>query len=207
MERYLDGLRFGMLLQLAIGPICLLVFNTAKNTDFINALYLIGAVALADALYIYLAMIGASKLLAHESIRNVVRMIGALILCLFGMNMILSTIGNDMIPTIALDNDARTIFVQGLILTLSNPLTIVFWGTILTKKMLEEKLERTELIVFSAGLVSATIFFLTGVAVLGTGIKDFLSTDISNGMNIVVGAVIVCFGVKMFLDRQKGKSF
>lgn len=203
MKRYLDGLRFGMLLQLAIGPICLLVFNTAKNTDFINALWLIGAIAIADALYIYLAMIGASRLLARESIRNVIRMIGALILCLFGMNMILSTVGSDMMPTIAIDHDARMIFIQGLILTLSNPLTIVFWGTILTKKMLEETVGRTELIAFSAGLVSATIFFLTGVAALGTGIKDFLPQDISDGMNIVVGAVIVYFGVKMFSEKQK----
>ena len=34
MKRYFEGLRFGMLLQLAIGPMCLMVFNTAKNQGF-----------------------------------------------------------------------------------------------------------------------------------------------------------------------------
>lgn len=49
MKWYLDGLKFGMLLQLAIGPMCLLVFNTAKNMGFINALSLVSAIALIDA--------------------------------------------------------------------------------------------------------------------------------------------------------------
>lgn len=54
---------------------------------------------------------------------------------------------------------------------------------------------------YSAGLVSATVFFLTGIALLGTGMKEFLHDVISDGMNIVVGVAIVCFGVKMFLHK------
>ena len=34
IQRYFSGLRFGMLLQIAIGPMCLMVFNTAKNAGF-----------------------------------------------------------------------------------------------------------------------------------------------------------------------------
>ena len=29
IKKYFDGLKFGMLLQLAVGPMCLMVFNTA----------------------------------------------------------------------------------------------------------------------------------------------------------------------------------
>ena len=201
MKRYLDGLRFGMLLQLAIGPMCLLVFNTAKNTGFGNALYLVGAIALVDAFYIYLAGIGASRLLVQKQIKNSVSVIGAGILCLFGINMILETAGSGTILSHSMNGDVRSIFVQGLILTLSNPLTIIFWGTILTKKMIGEQFRQTDLIVFSVGLVSATVFFLTGVAVLGTGMQELLSDSISRGMNIAVGVVIIYFGIKMFLRK------
>ena len=201
MKRYLDGLRFGMLLQLAIGPMCLLVFNTAKNTGFINALYLIGAIALVDAFYICLAGLGASRLLAKEQIKNSINVIGAGVLCLFGINVILEAVGNDAILSLSLNSDARSIFVQGLILTLSNPLTIVFWGTILTKKMMEEKFQQMDLFVFSVGLVSATVFFLSGIAALGTGMKEFLPDMISDGMNIAIGVMIIYFGIKMFLRK------
>ena len=202
MKWYLDGLKFGMLLQLAIGPMCLLVFNTAKNMGFINALSLVSAIALIDAFYICLAGIGLSRLLVQERVKKCVSVIGAFVLCLFGINMILEAVGRDIVLHISSDSDAQSVFVQGLILTLSNPLTIVFWGTVLTQKMIKEQLRRSELIFFSAGLVSATVFFLTGIAILGTEMKEFLPDTISNGMNVVVGVVIVYFGIKMFLNKQ-----
>ena len=202
MKWYLDGLKFGMLLQLAIGPMCLLVFNTAKNMGFINALYLVSAIALIDAFYIYLAGIGVSRLLLQERVKICVSVTGAFVLCLFGINMILEAVGRDIVLHISSDSDVQSVFVQGLILTLSNPLTIVFWGTVLTQKMIKEQLRRSELFFFSAGLVSATVFFLTGIAILGTEMKEFLPDTISNGMNVVVGVVIVYFGIKMFLNKQ-----
>ena len=202
MKWYLDGLKFGMLLQLAIGPMCLLVFNTAKNMGFINALSLVSAIALIDAFYIYLAGIGVSRLLVQERVKKCVSVIGAFVLCLFGINMILEAVGRDIVLHISSYSDAQSVFVQGLILTLSNPLTIVFWGTVLTQKMIKEQLRRLELFFFSAGLVSATVFFLTGIAILGTEMKEFLPDTISNGMNVVVGVVIVYFGIKMFLNKQ-----
>ena len=167
MKWYLDGLKFGMLLQLAIGPMCLLVFNTAKNMGFINALSLVSAIALIDAFYIYLAGIGVSRLLLQERVKICVSVTGAFVLCLFGINMILEVVGRDIVLHISSYSDAQSVFVQGLILTLSNPLTIVFWGTVLTQKMIKEQLRRSDLIFFSAGLVSATVFFLTGIAILG----------------------------------------
>jgi lysine exporter protein (LYSE/YGGA) len=61
-KKYLDGLKFEMLLQLAVGPMCLMVFNTAKNVDFLVALTLVLAIALVDAFYIILASLGVSKI-------------------------------------------------------------------------------------------------------------------------------------------------
>ena len=174
---------------------------TAKNTGFINALYLVIAIAMIDAFYICLAGIGVSKLLVREQVKNIVSVIGALVLCLFGINMIWETVGANAMLPLSMNSNARSVFIQGLILTLSNPLTIIFWGMILTKKMMEEQFERKDLIVFSVGLVSATVFFLTGVAFLGMGMKEFLPKTISDGMNIMIGVLIVYFGVKMFLRK------
>ena len=63
IKKYFDGLKFGMLLQLAVGPMCLMVFNTAKNVSFLVALSLVLAIALVDAFYILLAGLGVSKLI------------------------------------------------------------------------------------------------------------------------------------------------
>lgn len=31
IKRYFEGLKFGLLLQFAVGPMCIMVFNTAKT--------------------------------------------------------------------------------------------------------------------------------------------------------------------------------
>ena len=74
-------------------------------------------------------------------------------------------------------------------------------GSVLTAKIIEDGLKKKELFVFSAGLVSATIFFLTFVAILGTIISGFISNEISNVLNVVVGLLIICFGIKLLIKR------
>ena len=70
MKRYLDGLKFGMILQLAVGPMCLMVFNTAKNVGFLVSLTLVLAIALVDAFYIVLASLGISKILDKPKVKK-----------------------------------------------------------------------------------------------------------------------------------------
>lgn len=202
MKRYFEGLRFGMLLQLAIGPMCLMVFNTAKNQGFLMAFTLVLAIALVDAFYIVLAALGASKLLEKESVKRTVRFIGAAVLILFGLNISLGVFGVSLIPGLSVQTTSSSIFVQGLILTLSNPLTIVFWGSVLTTRLLEDSMSRNELAVFSCGLVSATLFFMTAVAALGTVLSSFLPQRISDLLNLAVGAAIVFFGVRMLVRKN-----
>lgn len=203
MKKYLDGLKFGMLLQLAVGPMCLMVFNTAKNVGFLVALTLVLAIALVDAFYIVLASIGVSKILEKPKIKRIFKIIGSLVLIIFGINIILNVFNINIIPGLNLKPTSSNIFIQGLILTLSNPITIVFWGSVLTTKIIEDNLNKKELAIFSIGLVSSTIIFLTFVAVLGTMLSSFIPENISNILNIMVGILIVFFGIKMMFKKDK----
>ena len=203
IQRYFSGLRFGMLLQIAIGPMCLMVFNTAKNAGFWVAMSLVLAVALVDAFYIALASAGVSKIMEKESVKKVFKVVGALVLILFGLNIILGVFGVNLIPGLNLRPTSSSVFLQGLVLTLSNPLTIAFWGSVLTTKIIEEEFGKKELLVFSCGLVSATLLFMTFVSILGTVLSTFISAAVANVLNVCVGALIVFFGLKMLLKKEK----
>ena len=136
LKKYFSGLRFGLLLQIAVGPMCLMVFNTAKNVEFLVALALVFAIALVDAFYIALAGLGVSKILEKGKIRKVFKIIGSLVLILFGINIILNVFGINIIPGLNLKPTSTNIFIQGLILTLLNSITIVFLGSVLTTKIM-----------------------------------------------------------------------
>ncbi len=205
LKKYFDGLKFGMLLQLAVGPMCLMVFNTAKNVNFLVALSLILAIALVDAFYILLAGLGVSKLIEKKNVKAIFKIVGSLVLVIFGLNIILNVFNINLIPGLNLKPNTANIFIQGLILTLSNPITIVFWGSVLTTKIIDDGLKKKELVIFSIGLVSATLFFLSFVALLGTVLSGFIPESISNILNIIVGLLIILFGIKMLVKKEKAK--
>ena len=202
IKKYFDGLKFGMLLQLAVGPMCLMVFNTAKNVNFLVALSLVLAIALVDAFYILLAGLGVSKIMENKKVKNTFKIVGSIVLIIFGLNIILNVFNINIIPGLNIKPNTTNIFIQGLILTLSNPITIVFWGSVLTTKIIDDGLKKKELVVFSIGLVSATLFFLTFVAILGIILSSFIPETISKVLNIIVGLLIIYFGIKLVIKKD-----
>jgi arginine exporter protein ArgO len=77
----------------------------------------------------------------------------------------------------------------------------VFWGSILTVKIIEEKFKKKELFIFSIGLVSSTLLFLTTVAMLGIILSNFIPDIISKILNIIVGILIFVFGIKLLIKK------
>ncbi len=201
MKNYFKGLKLGLLLQFAIGPMCLLVFNTAQNSGFFIALSLVFAIALVDAFYILLANFGASKLLVNKKVENIIKIISSIILILFGLNIVLNVFRINIMPGLNLNLDYSSTFIQGVILTLSNPITIIFWGSVLTKNIIEEKFKKKELTIFSVGLISATLIFLTIVAILGIILSNFIPNILSKILNLCVGLLIIRFAFKLLINK------
>ncbi len=201
MKRYIEGIKFGLLLQFAIGPICLMVFNTAKNAGFLVAFILVLVVASVDAFYITISCLGASNFLKNKKTLKTFRLVGSIILYLLGLNIILNTFGINFIPGITLHPNSKSIFIEGLVIALSNPLTIIFWGTMLTAKIIEDKLSKRELIIFCIGLVSATLLFLTSVSIVGTIVSKFIPKIIADILNILVGLLIIYYGYKVYFKE------
>ena len=180
-----------------------MVFNTAKNVSFLVAMSLVLAIALVDAFYILLASLGVSKILEKKSVKKIFKIIGSLVLMIFGLNIVLNVFNINLIPGLNLKPSSSNIFIQGLVLTLSNPITIVFWGSVLTTKIIDDKLKKKELFIFSTGLVSSTLTFLTFVALLGTVLSSFIPETVSNILNVIVGLLIIGFGIKMLIKKEK----
>jgi len=197
----LKGLRFGMLLQLAVGPICLMVFHTSTTYGAIYGLHLVLAIALIDALYIALSCVGVAAIIKKGKINEVIKVIGCLVLVLFGVNTIAGVFDLTFMPHIPLffNVSVENLFVQGLLLTASNPLTIIFWSGMFSAQMVENQWNKKQLFFFASGCIMATIIFLTAVALVGSVLGGFLPQIIMQVMNVAVGIVVVFFGIKPLL--------
>lgn len=197
----LKGLRFGMLLQLAVGPICLMVFHTSTTYAAIYGLHLVLAIALIDTLYIALSCVGVAAIINKGKINEFIKLIGCLVLVLFGANTIAGVFDLSFMPHIPLFSNVsvENLFVQGLLLTASNPLTIVFWSGMFSTQMVENQWNKKQLFFFASGCIMATIIFLTAVAFVGSVLGGFIPQIIMQFMNVAVGIVLVFFGIKPLL--------
>lgn len=201
------GFKFGMLLQIAIGPMCLLVFQTSASYGFVMTIPLILSITLVDALFVTLSGLGVGAILDQEHIKKGMKVFGALVLILFGGEMLSGVFDVSLVPNIKLFSDVsgNNVFMEGLLLTASNPLTIVFWSGIFSTQVIENQYSRKQLQWFGCGCVLATIVFLSFIGILGTIISDFMNQKVIDMLNGLVGVVLICYGVKGLWESIVGK--
>lgn len=199
----LKGFKFGMLLQLAVGPICLFVFQTAMHGGFVSGMSSVIGVTLIDGLYILAAIFGIGALLeTFPELQKYLRYFGGIVLIVFGLNNILSLIGIPIIPSLSHSGNIENVFLQTMLLTLSNPLTILFWAGVFSTKIVEENLTHKEMHHFGIGAVLATLLFLTCIVFVGIGFKIFAPEIIISFLNGIVGFVLVYFGLRIILKKR-----
>lgn len=203
MKRHMifKGFKFGLLLQLAVGPICLYIFNTAIVSGFINAIAGVIGVVIIDGIFIALSIIGITSLVKNNE--QILKIFGTLILVLFGINTIYNAIFiNKDVRNVIVSKTYLDIFIKAIILTGANPLTIVFWSGVFSSKIIEENFSRTDEILFGIGAVLSTFICLTVVSIMGQFTSQFINENIIRILNIMVGMMLIYFGFRLLLNKN-----
>ncbi len=197
----IKGFKFGMILQLAIGPIFLLILQTAITKGFSQAMIGVSGVTLVDALFISAAILGLGSIIdKNENIKKHMGYIGATILIIFGLSTLVGVFGISFIPSFSLSTEgASNIFMKTVILTLSSPLTIVFWAGVFSAKIIEEKLAQRDLYLFGLGAVISTLLFLTTISMAGNAMSIAIDSSFLGVMNAAVGLFLIGFGIKTYM--------
>ncbi|MDK2980397.1 MAG: hypothetical protein PWQ55_744 [Chloroflexota bacterium] len=194
------GFRFGMLLQIAIGPVCLLILQTAIASGFAIAESGVLAVVLVDTLFIFAAIWGIGALFTRfPRARILLKVFGGLVLILFGLSSIAGLFGLTLIPGLDLSAQSAgggSFFTTMLLLTLSNPLTILFWAGVFSTKLAEEDFQRNQVYAFGGGAVLSTAVFLSLVSLLGSWMNAYVPPTFISILNGLVGLVLIAFGLR-----------
>jgi len=209
---FINGFKFGMILQFAVGPVCLYILNISLLGSLPVALCGMLGVTLVDALFVMLAIFGIDSLLSRsEKISRILRYMGGIILIIFGMMMLYSIIKNYQNEGLLkeLDNAARYhisaghAFINAMLLTLSSPLTIIFWGGVFATKISDEMLSKQQLYRFGFGAVSATFFSLTMVALIASRLSVLFSPFAIFLLNSLVSILLIGYGLRQLFIRDK----
>ncbi len=208
MKPLVNGLLTGLFLQLAIGPVFFYILGITVDSYFINSIAAILAVTIVDYIYITLSIIGLGKLLEKEKIKKIFGIIGSIVLILFGVMILIK--GLKTIGTNTKSNSVEWTFIKSFaysfILTISSPLTIVFWSSIFATKAIEKKYSKQQLIPFGIGAGSATFIFLSIVMLILSLLKKTIPIKVIQWLNAIVGVILIIYGTKRLLEAMKKRK-
>ena len=197
------GFRFGMLLQLAVGPVCIFIFQMASLRGFQAAATGVLGVSIIDGLYILAAILGIASIIEGKNTKIILKIFGAVVLFIFGMSTVLSVFNISFLPSLSIQNvsNLNNVFFHAIILTVSNPLTIIFWAGVFSTKIAEENLTRRDIYVFGFGTLLSTIFFLSLIALAGSFTKTFFPSYVIQILNLIVGFLLIYFSIRMVIKK------
>ncbi len=191
------GFKFGMILQLAIGPICIFVLNTALTQGIIPAEMAVLGTVVTDGTEILLAILGVGFIIDKSLMaKKIMKIFGVFVLAIYGISSIVSVFNFSLLPSISIPFVSSNPFMQAILLALSNPLTVVFWASIFSTKIIEENMIKLDLNFFALGCLLSTFIFLTFISIIGSLFGTTISPIFIKITNAVVGVFMLFFAYK-----------
>ncbi len=126
---YLRGLLLGFTIAATVGPMCILCIQRTFNKGYLYGLVSGMGIATADAIYGSIAAFGLTVITSFlVSEQNWIRLIGGLFLIYLGIRTILTRPAEKAAEARA--NNYAGAYASTLLLTLTNPLTILSFAVI-----------------------------------------------------------------------------
>ncbi len=197
ITHFMFGLLLGWGAAIPIGPINLEIIRRNLNygTAFGVALGL-GACS-ADLTYIILLALGALTILHHVTLLKIVGIVGSLILAWFGYSALKLKSNNLKDEFNQLNNSSNKPLwrhtLDGYILTLINPYTILFWSSIGTQIALMSRGTHFAIVYACFGVLIATLSWIISLNTALHYTKHRLSPKTMQLLNYLGGFLLLGF--------------
>jgi len=193
---FINGLTTGLFLQLAIGPVFFFVINLTVQRTIYDGLIAVLAVTLVDYLYIALSIVGIGKFLEKKKTKKVFGIISSIVLILFGAIIIKDMVNSTSTVAESLNSiSLLSSFFSVSILTLFNPMTIVWFTSLFTAKAVEYNYKKRGLYLFGFSFGLSTLIFMGASVILFSLLKETVPIILIRILNLIVGFVLIGYGV------------
>src|SRR3989338_7595 len=200
MNIFINGLTTGLILQLAIGPVFFFIANVTIQRTIFDGLAGVLAVTIVDYFYITLAILGIGKLLENNKVKRTFGIISSVVLAIFGIIIIRGITGAGITASaISSSTDLFSSFASVFFLTISSPMTIVFFTSLFTAKAVEYNYAKRELLLFGFGTGMATLLFMGTSVLVFSLIKGNIPVLLIQILNLIVGCLLIGYGVVRFV--------
>ncbi len=205
MEYLLHGILIGLGLNVLLGPIFVLITQTAIDKGFKASIFLTSGIWLSDAIMAYVCLMFIQKITPYTSdpkFKFYLGMIGGGALILIGMKMVYKNHTNKT-KTTEIKNVSGfyllTYSFQGFLINSLNPFTVFFWIGVFTTVIFNNNASNSETTFFLFGLFGIIIGFDLLKILLAKRIRKYLNDERMYKLNLYSGVIFIVLGVVLML--------
>lgn len=196
MSAFLGYVILGISLAAPIGPV-----NAAQITKGIYGgfghAWLVGLGAmLADAVYMAIVYLGVFHFLETPFMQTLLWSFGCFVLIFTGVDSIVNA-GKEIKMTKIKGNSLKKSFFNGFLLSISNPLSMMFWlgifGSVLAKTVTNNDLDHV--ILYSAAIFVGLFIWDVTMAFISSSFKKILTAKLLGVISAISGLSLIGFGV------------
>lgn len=199
MHLFIYGLILGWGAAIPIGPINLEMMRRNLHYGTLYGIALGVGACSADVTYVVLLCLGALALLTHPMMLNIIGILGSLLLCWFGYKAFFLAAKEDKTKKIK-QSKIKNI-IEGFILTLINPYTILFWGSVSSQLLLVTQGSTQWTVLAATGVIIGTFSWVLCFNVLLKFTRHKLSDNITHWLNRAGGLVLWGFAIFGFYQQ------
>lgn len=197
LHQIIFGLLLGWGAAIPIGPMNLEIIRRNLQLGTVYGLALGAGICIADLTYITLLSIGALSVLSHPLMLKIIGILGGLILGWFGFSAIRMQSQKFAEKTVASENNKKAPLwrhvLEGYLLTLINPSTVLFWSSVSAQIALNARLQEHNALFTAAGVVLGTFSWACGLNTVLHFTRHKLSNQHMHYLNIAGGCILLMF--------------
>ena len=199
MDVIINGLLFGLLLCVLIGPVFFALIQNAIEKGFFSGFFMAVGIALSDTIYILITYLGISQLVDNASFNMWLGGVGGGIMLIFGITYMLKPVPKKGIKQLhAKQTRWFQQIVKGFVLNGINPFVLIFWIGIVSKITVDFQYNTNQAITFFVVLI-ATVFSADILkSYFAVKLSEIVTPRFMKIMNRVVGVALVLFSLRLF---------
>lgn len=195
MSVFLGYIFLGLSLAAPIGPVNAAQMDKGIKSGFLQA-WLLGLGALtADIVYMLTVYLGVVRFLEAPFMQSFLWLFGFFVLMYTGIETLMNS--NKIVTQSRNNESGLKSFGTGFIMSISNPLTILFWlgiyGSVLAKTA--TAYGTGELILYSFGIIFGLILWDIIMAAISSSFRKLLTSRLLIFISILSGLSLIGFGL------------
>ena len=210
---FLEGIVYGLVLMLIIGPSFFYLIRVSIKKGFIRAVAFACGIMVSDLLVIAAIFLGLSKFLEQESYQTIASFIAGVVIFILGIRNL--TAARHAPPEVEDDLDDETkapnggqamlsriglfgFFLKGIAINGMNPFTVVLWITVLATVTARNDYTTADFTLFLGGLITVimTADFLK--AYLAHKLSNILTPNTLHRIDKVLGVIFLLLSIRFF---------